>query len=355
MKARKWMVVCCAALLTFGGVSGCDSAKSSTEVTEAKNGKGKAESKNVSMEIESAEYVLPEEYEESANNRILKIKVNIKNKGNKPLPISQDDFSLYDGDTKMKEYYSSAKDLLRFQDLDEGKKTSGTLYYEVKESDSYELVYKKAPADYKEEEGKQEKLTFKIDGKELKKNTGNLNKPGEALTTYINAIFYDKDVEKVEKSTGENAEELVSIVQQDLELMLRKELGFTFLDSQLVEAYFQSLKDALKEKVEFKTMTLSMNSDGEGAEVELRAKPLMVNDLKSKIQGEVNKIMTENPDIEEEELLKRVFEFQTTILKEAPTSDTEKVVKIFMEKNGDGKWRVEDFYEGEVIKALVSF
>lgn len=94
------------------------------------------------MEFENAEFALPERYEKSINERILKVKVNIKNTGDKPLLLMEEDFSLYIKDEKMKLYDSNDEDLLNYEEIDKGRKVSGTLYFDVKEAPSYELEYK---------------------------------------------------------------------------------------------------------------------------------------------------------------------------------------------------------------------
>lgn len=352
MRTKKWLVVCFATLLTFGVVSGCDSSKSSTKVSESKNGKEKAESKSVALEIESAQFVLPEEYEKPVNGRVLQVNVNVKNIGKEAFQLSQRNFSLYEGDKKMKEYYSADTNAIKYDDIDTGKQIAGTLYFDVKEADSYELVFKKERLNPEKE--KEEKLTFKIDGKELKKKIGELNRPGDSLAAYINAIFYDKDVEKVKELSGDDGQEVINAVKDGLNRTLQSELGFT-LDQQIVDTYFIKLKAAIQEKVKFEVTTASMENDGRRANVEIKGNPLLVYELQSKLQTEANRIATENPEIAEEELIKKIFEYQTSILHEAPVSPTEKVVKLQMEKHGKDQWRVSGLEEEKIVEAIVTF
>ncbi|WP_369902081.1 DUF5105 domain-containing protein [Bacillus manliponensis] len=73
-----------------------------------------------------------------------------------------------------------------------------------------------------------------------------------------------------------------------------------------------------------------------------------VYELQSKLQTEANRIAAE-------ELIKKIFEYQTSILYETPVSPTEKIVKLQMEKHGKDQWRVSGLEEEKIVEAIVTF
>lgn len=75
--------------------------------------------------------------------------------------------------SKMKAYSKYGEDRLSFDVVDPGRKVSGAIYFDVKE------------------------LANKEKG---------LERPAKALEAYLNAGFYDKDVDKMKDLTGEDEE-----------------------------------------------------------------------------------------------------------------------------------------------------
>ncbi|MDM5190348.1 DUF5105 domain-containing protein [Bacillus sp. DX4.1] len=356
MQMKKFIGICLATLLTVGFVSGCNSSKSSTEVKESKESKEKkvyevgdtAKSKNVELELESAAFVLPEQYSKPTNEKILKVEVSLKNTGDKTIQIMPTDFSLYENDEKMKPLYTSDQDFLKSGDVDKGKKVSGSIYYYVNEASSYELVYKKYIIDPQKD--KEEKVSFKIQGKELVKKSKELQKPAEALTAYLNAAYYNKDVEKINDLTGEEGAQFV----RDVEDGFKESTVRTYsnrINEQALINYFNVLKVAFQQNVKFETKVLSTRDDK--AQVELKAKPLMLSELKPKIESEGRMIASQNPNITQDELENRLFDYLIKIIPEAKTSGTEEIVTINMIKFGKNQWRLDTNSANEIMKVFV--
>lgn len=309
-------------------MTGCSSSQSSTTV---KNGKASSSSKNVEVEVENAEYVLPLSGAMGGINKdtVLKFKVSLKNKGDEMLEISPYLFTLYQGDEKMKKYDKADSNKLRLIELEPGKKTSGILYYEVNKASSYELVYSN-------EETK--KVSFKIDTQEIEKNTKDLNKPAEALKSYINAIYYDKDINKINKLSGEDGKQFTQNIQQEFK---KDALSSTHngISDQEFENYYKKLKSVLQEKVTFKVKSVGSSPEEDKVEVELKVKPLLLSELQPKLHKENERLLKENPGIEQPKLFSQSFGYFISILPEAKVSDKEKVIKVEMERYGKEQWR----------------
>lgn len=121
-----------------------DSATATEEKAETKNevfAIGDTVNVNgVELTITKAEFTDPAEYSESANGKILTLDVDVNNTSDEQTFVSDTDFGLSLGDTQADDYYSYDEMALS-ADLNKGKKKSGKLYYDVEESDTYELIY----------------------------------------------------------------------------------------------------------------------------------------------------------------------------------------------------------------------
>ncbi|EMA6344562.1 DUF5105 domain-containing protein [Bacillus cytotoxicus] len=350
MKIKQFMSVCFAAILTVGFVSGCSSSESATEVKENKvyevGDTGKTQ--NVELKLESAEFVLPEQFTKQTNDRILKVNVSLKNKGDKVIKMLPQDFYLYQKDEKTNLYYTTDPNMLKGGDVDKGRKVSGAIYYDVKDSSSYELVYKKFVMEPKKE--KEEKISFKIQGKELAKKAKELQRPAEALSAYLNAAFYDKDSDKINDLSGEDGTAFVKEVESSFK-STNDRIFNNQIDEQGLLNYFKALKTAFQKNVKFETKVISQN--GDKAQVELKAKPIILNDLSSKVQSEGMTIANQNPNITEEELTKKLFDYAVQLIPEARPSDTEEIVKITMLKQGKNQWRLDTASANQIMKVFI--
>ncbi|MDZ4410753.1 DUF5105 domain-containing protein [Bacillus cereus] len=341
MKLRKIFMICFLFIFTLTIVTGCSSSQSSTTV---KNGKASSSSKNVEIEVENAEYVLPLSGSMGGINKdkVLKFKVSLKNKGDEMLEISPYLFTLYQDDEKMKKYDKADSDKLRLIELEPGKKTSGILYYEVNKASSYELVY--SNEETKKRDDETEKVSFKIDTQEIEKNTKDLNKPAEALKTYINAVYYDKDIDKINELSGEDGKQFTLNIHQEFkkDAMSSTHNG---ISDQEFESYYKKLKSVLQEKVTFTVKSVGSSPEEDKVEVELKVKPLLLSELQPKLNKENEKLLKENLGIEQPKLFSQSFSYFISILPEAKVSDKEKVIKVEMERYGKEQWR---FSKGKV-------
>ncbi|MEX0136678.1 DUF5105 domain-containing protein [Bacillus nitratireducens] len=356
MKIRKFFMLCFVFIFTLTIVTGCSSSQSSTAV---KNGKASADSKNVEIEVENVEYVLPLNGLTGGigKEKVLKYKVSVKNKGDEMLEISPYLFTLYQSDEKMKKYDKADLDKLRLVELEPGKKVSGTLYYEVDKASSYELVYSNEETKKIDEET--EKISFKIDTKEIEKNTKDLNKPAEALKAYINAIYYDKDIDKINKLSGEDGNQFTQNILKEFKKDATSSTHNEISDQEF-ENYYKKLKSVLQEKVTFKVKSVGSSPEEDKVEVELKVKPLLLSELQPKLNKENERLLSENPGIEQSKLFSQSFDYFISILPEAKVSDKEKVIKVEMERYGKDQWRfskdkvsdAEDIMEimGEFLK-----
>ncbi|WP_406911213.1 DUF5105 domain-containing protein [Bacillus nitratireducens] len=283
--------------------------------------------------------------------------MSVKTKGDEMLEISPYLFTLYQGDEKMKKYDKADLDKLRLIELEPGKKVSGTLYYEVNKASSYELVYSNEETKKRDEET--ENVSFKIDTKEIEKNTKDLNKPAEALIAYINAIYYDKDVDKINKLSGEDGKQFTENILKEFKKDATSSTHNEISDQEF-ESYYKKLKSALQEKVTFKVKSAGSSPEEDKVEVELKVKPLLLSELQPKLNKENERLLRENPGIEQSKLFSQSFDYFISILPEAKVSDKEKVIKVEMERYGKDQWRfskdkvsdAEDIMEimGEFLK-----
>ncbi|MFJ8527447.1 DUF5105 domain-containing protein [Bacillus sp. NPDC094106] len=347
---KKLASICITAVLMAGIVSGCNTKKTSSEPEKPKTVEvGKtAKLKGVEVQVESAEFVLPDRYSKSNNGQVLKVKVSLKNTGEETLHMIPRDFTLYQDDQVAKEYFGSANDMLNPGDLDKGKKIEGNMYFDVKEASSYELVYKKYSEDVKKD-GK-EKVTYKIDGKKLSEQAKGLQKPAEALNAYVNAAFYDKDIDKLKKLTGEDSSQFISDVENGFKQQMEREIGKK-VDDQLLSQFLKNLKAAIQKNVKYETKVLS-SKDGK-AEVELKGKPMDVSALQSPMQTEMMKLASQNPNISEDDLMKAIFETYNKLLQDVKLSYAEEEVTVKMVQKGKDQWTIDPQSAAQIGRVFI--
>ncbi|MGE7624820.1 DUF4352 domain-containing protein [Viridibacillus sp. NPDC096237] len=161
---KKWLLAPMAAVLLLAACGETEVEKvSNGSKTEAKSNK-KAEVfkvgdtikvNGVEITIKKAQFTKPAQYSEAKNGSVLTLDVALKNTNEESAFIDNTEFQLYDkGDNQMEDYFGY-DDLAISKDINAGKKASGKLYFDVKKSKSYELVYEP---------------TFTLDSKEIKWN-----------------------------------------------------------------------------------------------------------------------------------------------------------------------------------------
>lgn len=95
---------------------------------------------DVEITITKAEFTKAAAYSEPVNDKILTLDVSINNASDSQTYVSDTDFGLSVGDEQAEDYFGY-DELALSADLNKGKKASGKLYYDVKDSDTYELIY----------------------------------------------------------------------------------------------------------------------------------------------------------------------------------------------------------------------
>ena len=91
--------------------------------------------------IASAKYIEASEYSPSQAGKIVQMEVNVTNNTGDKVFFDSSEFNMYDMDGNALEAYYGGDDLDISGDINEGKKLSGTITYDVPESDQYELIY----------------------------------------------------------------------------------------------------------------------------------------------------------------------------------------------------------------------
>lgn len=150
--------------------------------------------------------------------------------------------------------------------------------------------------------------------------------------------------------TGEEGAQFV----RDVEDGFKQSTARTYsnqLDEQALINYYNVIKIAFQQNVKFETKVLSTRDDK--AQVELKAKPLMLSELEPRIESEGRMIASQNPNISQDELEKRLFDYLIRLIPEAKTSGTEEIVTIDMIKFGKNQWRLDTNSADEIMKVFV--
>jgi len=346
---KKVMSICFATILAAGILSGCNSKKTESKPEETKVSEvgDTSKLKDVEMTLESAEFVLPDQYAKLENEQVLKVEVTMKNKGDKSLNILPNDFALYLDDKKMKTYFGSEGNL-NPGELDKGKSITGNIFFDVEAGEKYELVYTKFISDPKKD--KDEKVRYKIDGKKLAEKAKDLQKPAEALNAYINAAFYDKDAGKLKTLTGEDSTQFLNDFEAAFKQTMEREIGQKVNDD-LLKSLLGKIKLAIQKNVKYETKVIS-NKNGK-AKVEIKGKPIDNSALESKMQSEMMNFASTNPNATDEQIVNQVFAVYEKLLQEVTTSSIEEKAEVEMEKHGKNQWKLNSTSAGSMNRIFM--
>ncbi|PEK34204.1 DUF5105 domain-containing protein [Bacillus pseudomycoides] len=180
----------------------------------------------------------------------------------------------------------------------------------------------------------------------VSKKSDNANRPAEALTAYMNAGFYDKDIDKMSKLTGEDGKQFNEAMAEKVrKAILYNYEGVSSITEESVDNYF---KEAIRQKVKFETNVVYIEGEGKTAGVEIKSKPILISSLRTKVEDEQKRILSENPSISNPKLIKQLHDYSSSILLEAEISSTEESVRVDMYNKGDDKWHIN----GEDITKL---
>jgi len=91
--------------------------------------------------IADAKFVQASEYSPAEQGKVLQMNVNVTNNKDDKAFIDNTEFNLYDAEGNSLDFYYGGDGLDLSGDVNAGKKMSGTLTFDVPESDSYELIY----------------------------------------------------------------------------------------------------------------------------------------------------------------------------------------------------------------------
>lgn len=161
-------------------LTGCSFTKKASE-------NGVSGNNDVDVKIKGGTYVLPND--ESSDSKYLALNVEIKNKSNKKLRLSEGDITLYNSDDEkikpLNVYDSNDKfKTMSFEQVSKNKSISGYVVFEVDPKEKYELHYSTLYTDIDAKE--KEDVTIKVDAA---KYPDNVEKIEELAKQYVDQVF----------------------------------------------------------------------------------------------------------------------------------------------------------------------
>lgn len=171
-------------------------------------GNGVSGNNHVEVKIKDGTYVFPKD--ESSDSKYLALNVEIKNKSNKQLYISDNDITLYNSDdekiSSINVYDSSDKfKTMSYEKVAKDKSVSGYVVFEVNPKDTYELHYSPLYTDIGKKEP--EEVTIKVDAK---KYADNVDKMEDLAKEYVEKVFLSGDASgKAENVSSKQSDQAV--------------------------------------------------------------------------------------------------------------------------------------------------
>lgn len=161
-------------------LTGCSFTKKASE-------NGVSGNNDVDVKIKGGTYVLPND--ESSDSKYLALNVEIKNKSDKKLRLSEEDITLYNSDDEkikpLNVYDSNDKfKTMSFEQVSKNKSISGYVVFEVDSKEKYELHYSPLYTDIDAKE--KEDVTIKVDAA---KYPDNVEKIEDLAKQYVDQVF----------------------------------------------------------------------------------------------------------------------------------------------------------------------
>ena len=161
-------------------LTGCSFTKKASE-------NGVSGNNDVDVKIKGGTYVLPND--ESSDSKYLALNVEIKNKSDKKLRLSEGDLTLYNSDDEkikpLNVYDSNDKfKTMSFEQVSKNKSISGYVVFEVDSKEKYELHYSPLYTDIDAKE--KEDVTIKVDAA---KYPDNVEKIEDLAKQYVDQVF----------------------------------------------------------------------------------------------------------------------------------------------------------------------
>ena len=161
-------------------LTGCSFTKKASE-------NGISGNNDVDVKIKGGTYVLPND--ESSDSKYLALNVEIKNKSDKKLRLSEGDITLYNSDDEkikpLNVYDSNDKfKTMSFEQVSKNKSISGYVVFEVDSKEKYELHYSPLYTDIDAKE--KEDVTIKVDAA---KYPDNVEKIEDLAKQYVDQVF----------------------------------------------------------------------------------------------------------------------------------------------------------------------
>ncbi|NPC91426.1 DUF5105 domain-containing protein [Bacillus sp. WMMC1349] len=343
MRSKKLLLIM---LLMFTAIfaTACGGSKGSDSKSASKDEKTAEGENGAKVEIVSTEYALPE-YKIATNlgenELILKVKVSVKNTSKEPLEVSNDDFSLYQGKSKVSDE-TSYDDRIGYENLNPDKSIEGSLYYKVDKGEKYQLEY--TPSLRGTKKGKT--LTFNLDGNDFMDSAKKLQEPAQALQAYTDITLFGQDNSDFETLTGENKRKIVTDYLEGAQKSFTRSFDIYESDSinkKKLNKLISAVQQTYKEKSKLHLETVSINNTDNEATVKATITPIDSSGVKERVQKRIEEYGKKSGKdyISREDLINPTIDILAEEFKHAETASTEKTIDVKMKKTKDGKWQLD--------------
>ncbi|MDO4667827.1 MAG: DUF4352 domain-containing protein [Streptococcus sp.] len=171
-------------VLTTVTLASCSLAKNKSSNSDGSTAVGNGK---VEMKIKDGQYVLPSDSD--SDSKYLALNIEIKNKGDKKLTLSNTDFGLYNSDDEKEKpvtvYDSTEKfNSFSYDSVSKGKSVKGYIVFEVDKDEKYELHY--SPTIISTDDKDSNEIQVKVDPS---KYTDDVDKAEELASEYVNSVF----------------------------------------------------------------------------------------------------------------------------------------------------------------------
>lgn len=317
------------------------------------NKKAASSNRIVSLKVNGASYIKPEDEKADKDEAFLAVDVEIKNKSKKTLNYDQSSFALYDkNDEKVALTSTSINDdsfsMIKKDHLNAGKKTHGYLIYEVKKNEKYELHFEPA----NREKDKEKDLVLKINTTQYKDELDNSK---EAVKAFIDTIFMGKENKNYEKLVANNKEtEDKAFYKFYIDKFGTEEMTYKPTDAEYKKV-FQLVRNKFAQDSEIKYEIESCYP----LKATILVRPTSLDDdsmmdetskIAEKFLDQTDKDYNSKEDLyrDMQKYLVEHYEeiFKNTKMSESPSYDEGYVVTLTRKKVGD-KWKIDADYHTE--------
>lgn len=303
------------------------------------------EKEGAEVKISSGSYVQDSNNVSKKGEEYLALKVDVKNVSGDKLDISDDNFTLKQGDKSISAEPSSIADMhgIGYKTLDKGASISGYVFFKVNPKDKYQLTFSPKAVDSKKDD--------KLKSTSVEMDASKYQNPGEeakkAAKQYVDAVFLNDKKAQEKNDLTNNVQEDAKQYRENTIKQFRDIFGGDAVTDAQMEKLFDQYQDDARKRDEI-TYTIH-EATPDKVQIEVVAKTVdfrqidiskLASGFKEELEKKYSDDDTIDPDDVAKEAAKYVLDKMPDLISHTDVTTQDNSGDILTLEKKDKKWKV---------------